>query len=108
MWTTQTIFSFFAPDGNVSPRKGLQSDPHHRAVETIRIFNLNGPQGALRQIRYREVAGYVQTAEAFADMAAEFPEHEWLPLLQEELDNTAHLPFATAIRHVLTRTHAID
>jgi uncharacterized protein (TIGR02646 family) len=101
-------FFVFAPDGNVSPRKGLQSDPHHRAVETIRIFNLNGPQGALRQIRYREVAGYVQTAEAFADMAAEFPEHEWLPLLQEELDNTAHLPFATAIRHVLTRTHAID
>lgn len=101
-------FFVFAPDGNVSPRMGLPPDLHHRAVETIRIFNLNGPEGALRQIRYREVAGYVQTAEAFADMAAEFPEHEWWPLLQEEVAHTTHLPFATAIRHVLTRVHATD
>ena len=101
-------FFVFAPDGNVSPRTGLPADMHHRAAETIRIFNLNGPEGALRQIRYREVAGYVQTAEFFEDLATRFPEEEWFPLLQEEVANTAHLPFATAIRHVLTRTHATD
>lgn len=96
-------FFVFTPDGNVNPRKGLTQGQHHRATETIRIFNLNGPEGALRQIRQREVAGYIQTAEAFADMAAAFPVHEWLPMLEEELANTVHLPFATAIRHTLTR-----
>lgn len=96
-------FFVFTPDGNVSPRADLTPGQHHRATQTIRIFNLNGPVGALRQIRQREVAGYVQTAEEFAAMSASFPEHEWLPLLEEELANTAHLPFSTAIRHTLTR-----
>ena len=96
-------FLVFTPDGTVSPRADLTEAQRHRATETIRIFNLNGPKDALRQIRQREVSGYVQTAEVFAAMAAEFSEHEWLPLLQEEVINTAHLPFATAIRHTLTR-----
>lgn len=90
----------FALNGSVSPRSALSPRDHHRATETIRIFNLNG---VLRQIRFREVAGYVQTAEEFAEMANEFAESEWMPLLQEELAATAHLPFATAIKHVLTR-----
>lgn len=96
-------FFVFLSDGNVSPRVGLTQEQHQRATQTIRILNLNGPKGALRQIRQREVAGYVQTAEFFADMAMSFPDHEWLPLLNEELATTAHLPFATAIRHTLTR-----
>lgn len=100
------VFFIFAPDGNVSPRSGLPSDQHRRAIETIRIFNLNGPKGALRQIRKREVAGYIQTAEDFAAISIEYPEDEWLPMLEEEVANTAHLPFATAIRHTLTRVSA--
>ena len=90
----------FAADGSASPRKNLSPTDQHRATETIRIFNLNG---VLRQIRSREVAGYLQTAEYFVAMAAEFLEAEWMPLLQQELSDTAHLPFATAIKHVLTR-----
>lgn len=90
----------FAANGSVHPRQNLTPSEQHRAAETIRIFNLNG---ALRQIRFREVAGYVQTVEELAKMANEFPEADWLPLLQQELAATAHLPFATAIKHVLTR-----
>ena len=90
----------FAPNGSVSPRTNQSSANHHRATETIRIFNLNG---VLRQIRCLEVAGYVQTAEEFAEIAKEYPESEWLPLLLQELSATANLPFATAIKHVLTR-----
>ncbi len=93
-------YFIFAPNGSISPRKNLSPADHHRAAETIRIFNLDG---TLRQIRFREVAGYVQTAEEFAEMANEFPEADWLPLLQQELAATAQLPFATAIKHVLTR-----
>lgn len=93
-------FLVFAPDGGVSPRKGLSPEDEHRAKETIRIFNLDT---ALQPIRCREICGYVQTAEYFAECAEVFPEEEWMPLLQQEIANTAHLPFATAIKHVLTR-----
>lgn len=93
-------FFVFTPSGAIRPRANLPPHDQQRAKETIRILGLDG---ALNQIRRSEVAGYIQTAEAFAEMAATFSEDEWLPLLQEEIQNTAHLPFATAIRHVLTR-----
>ncbi len=73
---------------------------HYRAEKTIHILNLGG---ALNQIRQAEVLGYIQTAEFFAKMSEHFDKDEWLSLLQEEIQNTAHLPFATAIKHVLTR-----
>lgn len=89
----------FASDGSVKPRENLSSAEEKCAIETIRIFNLNG---TLRQIRFREIVGYIQTAEEFANMADNFVEAEWLPLLQEELATISNLPFATAIKHVLT------
>ena len=92
-------FLVFLPDGSVHPRATLTPDEKRRAEETIRILNLNG---VLRQIRQTEVIGYIQTAEEFAAMAQNFPEEDWLPLLQEELSNIANLPYATAIRHVLS------
>ncbi|WP_444935854.1 retron Ec78 anti-phage system effector HNH endonuclease PtuB [Microbulbifer sp. JMSA004] len=88
----------FLSDGNVVPAKGLHPDQKKRAVETIRIFNLNG---SLRQIRETMLKGYIETAEEFADYAADFEEEEWLPLLEEELENIKNLPFTTAIKHVL-------
>lgn len=89
----------FAPDGSVKPRENLSSTEKKCAIETIRIFNLNG---TLRQIRFREIVGYIQTVEEFASMADNFAEAEWLPLLQEELATIINLPFATAIKHILT------
>mgnify|MGYP001501918241 CR=1 FL=1 len=94
----------FDPNGGVSPRKGLSPQDTQRASETIRVFNLDG---VLKAIRRSELAGYIRTAEFFAEMAQDFPEAEWSPLLQEEIDNTTHLPFSTAIKHVLTRQSAI-
>lgn len=94
------LFLVFTPQGAIRPRANLAPRDAVRATETIRILKLDG---ALNQIRRSEVAGYIQTAEAFAEMAESYSEDEWLPLLEEEIQNTAHLPFATAIRHVLTR-----
>lgn len=93
-------FFVFSPDGSVQPRVNLNKADRYRATETIRIFNLNG---AWRQSRRYEIEGYVQIAEHFAELAANFKESEWWPLFQEELAQIAHLPFATAIKHVLTR-----
>jgi uncharacterized protein (TIGR02646 family) len=96
-------FLEFLPDGNVVPKKGLEPAEKHRAEETIRIFNLNGP---LRKIRETAMKGYMQTAEELAGYAAEFDEADWLPLLQDELDQIKDLPFTTAIRHVLLPNEA--
>lgn len=93
-------FLVFTPNGAVRPRANLSLQATHRAQETIRILAIDG---ALNQIRRAEVAGYLQTAEFFLELAQDFPEHEWLPALEQEIQNTAHLPFATAIKHVLTR-----
>ena len=91
----------FTPRGTVEPRAGLSPAQRHRASETIRIFALDG---ALNQIRLAELAGYLQTMEYFAEYANAFPEDDsWIEELEAEVRRTAHLPFATAIRHVLTR-----
>lgn len=93
-------FLVFVTDGSVYARSSLSAQDLRRANETIRILGLNN--GALQQIRQSQIAGYKQTATYFAEMAEHFLQDQWLPLLEEEVQRTAHLPFATAIRHVLT------
>jgi uncharacterized protein (TIGR02646 family) len=92
-------FLVFSPDGSISAREKLSEIDRNRAVETIRVFGLNN---TLRQIRRSQLTGYIQTAEAFAELAEIFPMDEWLPEFEKELAAIAHLPFATAIKHVLT------
>lgn len=96
-------FFVFVQDGTISIRKDLSLDNKHRASETLRIFNLDATSGPLRRMRQQAAAGYIQTAEEIYALAAEWPEEEWLPLLEEEINNTANLAFATAIKHTLTR-----
>ncbi|NRT58388.1 retron Ec78 anti-phage system effector HNH endonuclease PtuB [Sphaerotilus uruguayifluvii] len=96
-------FLLFLPNGTVCPRNGLSDEERHRAEETIRILKLDG---ALNQIRREAVRHYIKTAEAFAEMAQEYPENEWLPELENEIIRTSHLPFATAIKHVLSNQSA--
>lgn len=67
----------------------------------MRILNLDAQHGALRQMRSSAVQGYIQTAEELAAISADFPEDEWLDLLQQELAAVEHLPFVTAIKHIL-------
>lgn len=93
-------FLEFLSDGNVVPVKDLTPANLHRAEETIRIFNLNGP---LRQMREIALKGYLQTAELFSSYAEdpEIDKSDWLLLLQEELEKIKNLPFTTAIKHTL-------
>ena len=101
-------FLVFDAHGGVSPRAGLDANSHQRAKETIRVLNLTG--GGLRQIRETEVKGYLQFVEAWEEFAQSCPEPEWRPLVEadlaDQLAQTVHLPYATAIRHVLSRVVA--
>ncbi|PVZ42332.1 retron Ec78 anti-phage system effector HNH endonuclease PtuB [Pseudomonas sp. CC120222-01a] len=92
-------FLVFTPNGSVQPRASLSNRDRCRAEETIRILGLDG---ALTQIRLEQVRGYLETAWAIQEMAQQYPTEQWLPFLEDELARTANLPFATAIKHVLT------
>ena len=94
-------FFLFVADGSIAIRQGLSATERQRAAETLRILNLDAQHGALRQMRSSAVQGYIQTAEELAAMSADFPEDEWLDLLQQELAAVEHLPFVTAIKHIL-------
>jgi len=96
-------FFVFVSDGTIAVRQDLSLQDQHRATETLRIFNLNAKHGPLRRMRQQAVAGYIQTGEELCALAAEYPPEDWQSLLDSELNATAHLPFATAIKHVLTR-----
>jgi uncharacterized protein (TIGR02646 family) len=95
-------FFLFVSDGSIAIRQGLSPAEQHRAAETLRILNLDAQRGALRQMRFSAVQGYVQTAEELAEWIELLPEDEWLILLRQELDAVGHLPFVTAIKHILT------
>jgi len=86
-------------DGVAVPRAELDGPARHRAEETRRIFNLNDE--ALVWQRHAHAVGYRDQAEEFLALADEYPEAEWLPLLEEEMRKVAHLPFVSAIRQVL-------
>jgi uncharacterized protein (TIGR02646 family) len=93
----------FASDGTIAVRAGIDDASRHRAAETLRIFNLNAHNGALRQMRREAVRPYRDTAQTLMDMFTENPEIEGLQaFLDEEIQETAHLPFSTAIRHSLS------
>lgn len=91
-------FFVFLPNGTVHPKANLTQREQTRASETIRLFNLNGP---LRKVREIEIKGYLQNAEYLAEIAGEYDESEWLPILEEELAKIEELPFVTAIKHIL-------
>ncbi|WP_213937167.1 retron Ec78 anti-phage system effector HNH endonuclease PtuB [Pseudomonas sp. dw_612] len=96
-------FFVFVSDGTIAVRADIDDAARHRATQTLRIFNLNAENGALRQIRREAVRPHMDTAQALMEMFLDDPEIEGLQaFLDEEIQKTAHLPFATAIRHSLS------
>jgi uncharacterized protein (TIGR02646 family) len=91
-------FLVFTATGTVHARANLSAQDRLRAEETIRRLNLNG---TLKQIRREVLRPYLETAETLILLAAELGGAA-LPMLQEELQNVAALPHATAIKHLLT------
>ncbi|TLP65298.1 MULTISPECIES: retron Ec78 anti-phage system effector HNH endonuclease PtuB [Pseudomonas] len=88
----------FTPNGSVQPRANLSDQDRTRAEQTIRILGLDG---ALTQIRKTHISGHLQTVLDIAE-AQQWSEQDYLQFLDEELLKVAHLPFATAIKHILT------
>lgn len=93
-------FFIFRADGTISIRDGISALDRHRASETLRVFSLDADWGRLRAMRKIAVSGYVTDADtAFSEG---WPPDDIREYFAEELDYSRHLPFSTAIRHVLT------
>lgn len=92
----------FFSNGSIRLRNGLDAAGQRRALETLRVFNLDQEHGPLRRMRESYCAGYVRLGQELAELAAETTRQEWLRFLDEEVANTRHLPFATAIKHTLS------
>lgn len=93
-------FFHFHSDGTITLRQGLNENEQHRARETLRIFNLNAEHGALRARRKIAAHKYRDTAKTILELVGDDPAQA-KQLLQEEINATSHLPFATAIKHTL-------
>lgn len=93
-------FLHFHSDGKISPHEGINLNEKRRALETLRIFNLDAENGALHWRRHDAAIGYVQTAEEILELAGDDLSLV-NQLIQDEIDRTKHLPFATAIKHTL-------
>lgn len=91
-------FFHFHSDGTISICNGLSHVELNRANETLRLFNLT--HGSLRWQRQAASAGYLQTAEEIAELAADDPVLA-AKYLATEIEATAYLPFATVIKHTL-------
>ncbi len=102
-------FFVFVSDGSIQVREGLNFHNKHRAEETLRIFNLNAKHGSLRQRRQQAVLPYLLITKDFeelekectSDKEREYVRSEYKKEIVNAQRNTAHLPFATAIRHSL-------
>lgn len=95
-------FFLFIFDGSIAIRKDLIAEEQHRAKQTLRIFNLDEQWGALRQMRRSAVAGYVETLKELEELSSFMPQQEIVAYIDSEYAHTRHLPFCTAIKHVLT------
>lgn len=92
----------FLSTGRIVPQNELNPDQQRKAEETLRIFNLDHDRGPLRQMRQSAVAGYIQQAEELAEFATILDPDEFDHYRNGEVAAIADLPFATAIKHVLT------
>ncbi|MGM0694045.1 MAG: retron Ec78 anti-phage system effector HNH endonuclease PtuB [Pseudomonadota bacterium] len=96
-------FLQFLADGRIVPRSDLSAVERHRAEETLRVLDLHHERGALRQMRWSAMQGYLRSVQDLKELA-ESDENMYFEYLQEELEAIAGQPFETAIRHLL-RAH---
>lgn len=96
------LFFHFMVDGTIALRPGLSATNQKRAMETLRIFNLDQTHGSLRAMRHEAAVGYKETGLAVAELyEAGAAAEDCLEFITEELVSTSDLPFRTVIRHTL-------
>ncbi|MBS1205906.1 MAG: uncharacterized protein H6R25_2805 [Proteobacteria bacterium] len=93
-----SFFLHFLISGKVRPREGLSAIDKHKALETIRVFNLNDDP-VLYGSRRKAIQAELYLITGFYKMQDEFSPDEWDEFLNGELMRVADLEFSTALTH---------
>jgi len=92
-------YFLFVLDGTIKIRENLTIHKKQRAENTIKAFGLDCP--SLCETRKVLLLGYQQTIKDIIEWA-EIDLEEAQTLRETEIENTKNLPFATAIKHLLS------
>lgn len=92
-------FFLFRSDGTIAVRRGLSAKDRRRALETLRVFNLDPEHGRLRRMRQQALQTYQAVEPGILAALAEFTREECRAFVAEELERTGDEPFSTVIRH---------
>jgi uncharacterized protein (TIGR02646 family) len=90
-------YFYFHSGGDVRPRSGLDPMQLTRALETIRVFNLDC--GVLRAERRRALKQYLRKDPGMLEVLMEFDEHSRQEFINEEIEATKNDYHCTVIRH---------
>lgn len=100
-------YLLFVSDGTISPLTHLDDRARTRAVETLRVFNLDAQNGALRAMRREAIRPFRETVEDLMAISKDLSPDDLQAFLQDEIQSTSDLPFSTAIRHALSKSQAV-
>lgn len=93
----------FSSNGTIAPRPGQTEQAKKRALETIRVLKLDHDhltalrKAAIEQVKQRVDIALSPNTTADPDLLDEM----YAEFIDRELNATAHLAFATAIKHAL-------
>lgn len=95
-------YLYFHSSGEVRERAGLYSDQTRIASETIRVFGLNS--ASLRDSRFKALSAYQKIISEDLDEISMWSEEDRNSYLQEEIEATRWDPYATTIKHFLSKS----
>lgn len=93
-----SFFLHFLISGKVRPQAGLSAADKRKALETIRVFNLNDDP-VLYGSRRAAIQAELEHITSFYQMIDELGSNDWDEYLKEELTRVAGLEFSTALTH---------
>ena len=96
-------YYYYHSYGEIRPRSGISQDDLTRALETIRVFNLNC--GALAADRRRALRMYEQHNPGILDDLMAFDEQDRQQFIADEIQATQRDPHWTVIRHYFEKVH---
>ncbi|MEY0232389.1 retron Ec78 anti-phage system effector HNH endonuclease PtuB [Providencia manganoxydans] len=91
-------FLLFLVGGTVREQDNLAPADKIKALETIRILNLNDSSSLVGR-RKQAIKNQQAQIEALYELKQELPENDWKQLLQEELNELQYAEFSTALVH---------
>lgn len=93
-----SFFLHFLTSGKVRPQAGLSAADKRKALETIRVFNLNDDP-VLYGSRRKAIQAELEQITKFYQMFDDLGPNDWYELLNGELMRVAELEFSTALTH---------